>query len=326
MHNLVQTGYSGRPRATPSPNTMPHHHACAIDQEVVHWLRRCLIGITLGAWCTLAQSQPTALTQTPDVLRSQLAAMDAQAQRRWLADAYAAQQLETASDGQLNAMLQAVDWSVLLSAPQQWLQRNPDYEFLMLRRERLPTAETLPSVPERMWVRYRHQPRALYVQWQKGGPHSGQEVLYDASIDPKSMRAHLGGLLSRLSVTIGIDGMLPRSQSRHTVRDIGFQYILDQVGIDLEKLRARALPDQATVGVVQDGAKRYIEIRLRTPGAPDFYAQSTRIRLDLAQPLLRLVECQDSEGHVFEHIVFDKVQALTPAPDAFDPRNPQYHF
>nr|WP_315491915.1 DUF1571 domain-containing protein [uncultured Rhodoferax sp.] len=289
--------------------------------------RSFLLCLALATGCTLALSAPQQqLDPSPDILRNQLLAMDQQAQGQWLAQAYATQQLERASDGQLRAILAAMHWSVLLVPAQQWLQANPDYEFSMFRRERLQTAEQLPANPERMWVRYRHVPRAVYARWQSGGPRSGQEILYDAKVDARTMRAHLGGLLGKFSFNVDIDGALARSQSRHTVRNMGFQYIFEQVEMDRNKLKARGLPEQAESSLVYEGTRRYVEVTLRTPGAPEFYAPLTRLRLDLSRPLLRMIECHDSEGQVFEHIMFDSVRPFAPEADAFAPSNPQFHF
>lgn len=287
---------------------------------------RWLVGAALGAWCCLAPAQVPLLVQSPGELRVLLASMDPQAQRQWLLDAYDTQALERASDAQLDAILQTVPTSDLFFAVRQWLVRNPDYEFVMLRQERLQPSGDLPALPERMLVRYRHLPRAVYALWQEGGARSGQEVLYDASRDGKSMRAHLGGLLGKISFTMVIDGPLSRLQSRHTVLDIGFQFILDQLERDTDKLKARAIPLVATAAVVHDGAQRYLEIALSSPGWPDFYARTTRVRLRLERPVIQQVESEDNEGTLFERTVFERVSVQTFGADAFNLKNPQYHF
>ncbi len=285
-----------------------------------------LLSLVLLLWMSTALAQPAWVALPAEDLRSQLGALDTTAQRQWLQDAYANQALVQASDAQLLAVLQTLDTRTMFFPVRQWLQRNPDYSFSMLRQERLPHDTALPLLPERMQVRYRHAPRAIYVLWQPGGARAGQEILYDAALDAKHVRTHAGGFISRLIFNVAIDGMLARTQSRHSVRAIGFQYLLDQLDTDLAKLKSLSLREQTTVRVVQDGGKRYLEFVFQTPGEPDFYAHTTRMQLDLQRPVIRLVESQDADGQVFERTVFDQVSSQPLPSDAFDHKNPQYRF
>ena len=285
-----------------------------------------LLCLVLLVWTSSALAQPAWVALPADELRSQLATLDVAAQRQWLQDAYANQALLQANDAQLMAVLQTLDTRTLFFPVRQWLQRNPDYSYSMLRQERLPHDNILPTLPERMQVRYRHAPRAIYVLWQAGGARAGQEILYDAALDAKHVRTHAGGFISRLIFNVAIDGMLARTQSRHSVRAIGFQYLLDQLDTDLAKLKSLSVREQTTVRVVHDSGKRYLEFVFQTPGEPDFYAPTTRMQLDLQRPVVRLVESQDAEGQVFERTVFEQVSSQPLPADAFDPNNPQYRF
>lgn len=277
-------------------------------------------------WMTTGIAQPAWVALPTEELRSHLGAMDAASHRQWLQDAYATQTLVQASDAQLLTVLQTLDTRTMFFPVRQWLLRNPDYSYVMLRQERLQHDKVLPRLAERMQVRYRHTPRALYVLWQAGGARAGQEILYDAALDAQHVRTHSGGFLSGMIFNVDIDGMLARTQSRHSVRAIGFQYLMDQLDADLAKLKALSLREQTLVRVVQDGGKRYMEFVFQTPGEPDFYANTTRIQLDLQRPIVRLVESQDNDGQVFERTVFDQVSAQPLPPDTFDAKNPKYHF
>ncbi len=285
-----------------------------------------LLCLVLMFWMTSGLAQPAWVALPAEELRNQLGKLDAASQRQWLQDAYTNQTLVQASDAQLLVMLQAFDTRTMFSPVRQWLQRYPDYSFDMLRQERLPHDNALPSLPERMQVRYRHAPRAIYVLWQSGGARAGQEILYDAALDAQHLRTHAGGLISRLIFNVNIDGLLARTQSRHSVRAIGFQYLLDQLETDLAKLKSLSLREQTMVRVVQDGGKRYLEFVFQTPGEPNFYAHTTRMQLDLQRPIVRLVESRDGDGQVFERTLFDQVSSQPLPPDAFDPKNPQYKF
>lgn len=289
-------------------------------------LTQRLLCLLLLLWMSAGCAQPAWVALPPEELRNLLAAMDTPSQRQWLQDAYATQALVLASDAQLLTVLQTLDTRTMFFPVRQWLLRNPDYSYVMLRQERLPPDKALPTLAERMQVHYRHTPRAIYVLWQADGARAGQEILYDAALDAKHVRTHSGRFLSRMIFNVAIDGMLARTQSRHSVRAIGFQYLMDQLDTDLAKLKSLSLREQTTVRVVQDGGKRYLEFMFQTPGEPDFYAHTTRVQLDLQRPIVRLVESQDGDGQVFERTLFDQVSTEPLPPEAFDPKNPKYHF
>ena len=141
------------------------------------------------------------------------------------------------------------------------------------------------------------------------------------------MLAHVGGMFGVVSMNIPIDGTLARAQSRHTVRDLGFAFILAQLESDHEKSRARNLSTRpAGVKVVREGGKRYAEVVYDNPSTPPFYAKQTRFLLDLREPMIRLVESRDNKGEVFEHIVFESLDRKKLAANAFDAKNPDYRF
>jgi hypothetical protein len=289
-------------------------------------LTQRILSLVLLLWVSAGFAQPAWVALPAEELRSQLSAMDTASQRQWLQDAYATQSLVQASDAQLMAVLQTLDTRTMFFPVREWLQHYPDYSYTMLRQERLQHDKSLPPLAERMQVRYRHTPRAIYILWQAGGARAGQEILYDAVLDANNLRTHAGTFLSSIIFTVAIDGMLARTQSRHSVRAIGFQYLLDQLDADLAKLKSQSLREQTTVRVVQDGGKRYLEFVFQTPGEPNFYANTTRLQLDLQRPIVRLVESQDGEGQVFERTQFEQVNVQPLPVDAFDPKNPQYHF
>ncbi|GAB3543375.1 DUF1571 domain-containing protein [Noviherbaspirillum agri] len=276
---------------------------------------------------SVATAADEAALGAPEDLRSRLSAMAPDAQCDWFAKSMGQNRLAKASDAQLLATLQSLESSALFCPIKRMIEQTPEYEFLMLRRERVRESDTLPDVPERMFVRMRHDPLTLYARWENDGARAGQEVLYDASKDSRKMLAHVGGLFGVVSMNVAIDGAIARAQSRHTVRDLGMGFILSQLEADLERSRARnASTRPASVKVAREGGRRYAEVVYDNPSTPPYYAKQTRFWLDLRQPLIRMVESRDNSGEVFEHIVFESLERKKLAPDAFDAKNPEYRF
>ncbi|MEW9899793.1 DUF1571 domain-containing protein [Chitinivorax sp. PXF-14] len=282
------------------------------------WYGRVL-GLALAATALLVQAED------PNAIRRNLASLSNDAQADWLDKAYHDATLTHMSGPELDAVLASTRWEAWLSMLRRNDRAAPEYETLMLRQERM--GKTLPSEPERMLVRYRHSPRAVYARWLDGGPRSGQEVIYDEKVDAGSMLAHLGGLLGAVSTRNAIDGMIARAQSRHTVRHLGFAFILDEFQKDYDLLKANGKPtDPVERKVVGEGAKRMIEFRFVTPGQPTYYASDSRLTVDLAQPLIRVTESRDAKGEVFERIVFERIEHKKLAANTFSPENPEYRF
>lgn len=264
---------------------------------------------------------------SPKELQSLLSAMKPDTQCDWLATSISRQQLVKASDEQLQAILQSLDSSSLFRPVKRMMEQTPEYEFLMLRRERVNDSDSLPETPERMFVRMRHKPLTVYARWEENGARAGQEVLYDSSKDSRKMLAHAGGILGLVSVNIPINGSMARAQSRHTVRSLGMGFILSQLESDLEKARAQNLPARpSSAKVVREGARRYAEVVFDNPGMPEYYSRQTRFWLDLGEPVIRMVESRDNDGEVFEHIVFQTLTRKKLPHNAFDPKNPEYRF
>lgn len=285
-----------------------------------------------GAFCMLSGAATVVAAEegalgSADELRSRLSAMNATAQCDWFVQSMSRQQLVNASDDQLRSILQALESSALFCPVKRMEEQSPEYEFLMLRRERVKEYDDLPDTPERMFVRMRRDPLGIYARWENGGTRAGQEVLYDASKDGRKMLAHVGGLFGVMSMFVSIDGALARAQSRHTVKDLGVGFILSQLESDLERSRARNVSTRpASAKVVHDGGKRYAEVVYDNPGMPPYYSKQTRFWLDLREPMIRMVESRDNKGDVFEHIVFESIVRKKLPANAFDAKNPEYRF
>lgn len=286
---------------------------------------KLVAGMLLAASYAIAAEEPA--LGSAEELRGRLAAMNPDAQCDWLVQSMGRQQLAKASDAQLTAILQSLESTALFCPVKRMVEQTPEYEFLMVRRERVKESDSLPDKPQRVFVRMRQEPLTVYARWEKDGALAGQEVLYDAGKDSRNMLAHSGGLLGLISMNIPIDGSLAKANSRHTVRALGVAYILAQLEADHERnIAAKRSTKPASVKVARDGGKRYAEVVYDNPGMPPYYAKQSRFWLDLSEPVIRMVESRDNKGEVFEHMVFESLERKKLAPNAFDPKNPEYRF
>lgn len=229
-------------------------------------------------------------------------------------------------DAQVLAVFQALQPDALLKWARAEMNRYPEYEYWMSRQERL--NGQWQEQPAKMQIRYRHAPRQLYAKWLPGGAQAGQEILYDETRRKDEMYGHLGGVLGFTSMWIALDGSLARSQSNHTVRDLGFQYVLSMLERDAKSLRAAGLSEKyGEAEIVQEQGVRMVALTWDLPaGAPQYYAKRVQLMLDLKHPYIRVETAWDADGNMVEKIVFDKLVRKTFEAAVFDPANPEYRF
>ena len=214
----------------------------------------------------------------------------------------------------------------LLSRLEAGTRALAEYELWMRRQEQL--ADGWNDKPFVHYIKYRHSPRQVYMAWLKGGPKAGQEMIYDETRRKDAMYGHLAGLFNVMSMWTPLDGSLARSNSQHSVRDIGLQSIVDilheqqarrkQAGVRLE-------PD--LIEVSELAGQRVLAVTWVTPaGLPKGYAHKTRLYLDLQQPWVRQIESWDEQGRLQERVWFEKIQPAHFTTRDFDPANPDYRF
>lgn len=201
-----------------------------------------------------------------------------------------------------------------------------EYELWMKREERLTSGWT--TQPFLNYVKYRHQPRQVYMKWLKDSPKSGQEIIYDETKRKDASYGHIGGFLNVTSIWTTIDGSMAKGNSNHTVRDLGLQSI---VSILLDSNRQRLRDGEPTspnqIEITQVNGDRVVALTWVNPaGQHHSYAAKSRVCLDLKQPWVRQIESWDERGELFERITFDKIVPAQFTDADFDPKNSHYAF
>ncbi|KFX28121.1 DUF1571 domain-containing protein [Ralstonia solanacearum] len=298
---------------------------------------RPLAAIAVLAWAAGAWAQPPAApdgdASAPDVEAPSRASavagfaeMDTAAQAAWLGAHVRDGSLAGWSDEDVLAMAQAMKPNTLARWLRAEVARLPEYEYRIRRQERI--RDRWQSQPSIMQVRYRHAPRQVYVRWLKGGSHAGQEIVYDETVRKDEVFGHLGGLLGFATIWSTLDGPVVRSQSNHTVRELGLQFIVDTLERDGRAYAAAGRParfDEARI-VTEDGV-RLLQLTWDAPdGPPAFYAKRVRLYFDLRHPWVRAEEAWDASGRQVEKIVIEKVTRKTWNNQTFNPKNPEYKF
>ena len=206
------------------------------------------------------------------------------------------------------------------------LRQLNEYELWMKREERL--GGTWAGQPFVNYIKYRHKPRQVYMKWLKDSPKSGQEIIYDETKRKDASYGHLGGLFNITSMWSAIDGSMAKSNSNHTVRDLGMQSVVAILD-DSHKMRIKegqpTAPNQIEVAKVN--GERTIALTWMTPaGMTGAYAAKSRVYVNLQLPWVRMIESWNERGEMIERISFDKVVPATFTDADFDPKNSSYAF
>jgi hypothetical protein len=200
------------------------------------------------------------------------------------------------------------------------------YEYRMFRQERV--SGRWSDRPDHMVIRYQDSPRKVYAKWLADGAHAGQEILYDETRDPDSIVGHLGGALRIVSGKVAIDGPFAHTQSRHSVRDLGLQYIARTVEHDARSFCEERLTEKPTrIELVRVDGTRMLAWTWTAPsGPPAHYAQRVRLLFDLQHPWPSGEAAWDERGDQVELIHFEDVVPHHWSDSTFDRHNPEYGF
>ena len=229
-------------------------------------------------------------------------------------------------DDQVMRLMRAVKPEAFVA----WIKGNiaalHSYEFHMYRQERL--GRHWQVTPDHILVRYQYQPRRLYMKWLSDGAHAGQEAIYDETRDPDHLYGHRGGILSFYSTHTEINSAFARSQSRHSIRDLGFQFIEKTIEHDTLSFRAEGLSDAPThIAFVRLHGLRVVALTWDAPsGPPAHYARRVTLYFDLKHLWPRGEEAWDENDNPLEALYFEDVAPQVWGDETFDPKNPGYRF
>lgn len=229
------------------------------------------------------------------------------------------------SDEQITALYESAGSDILLKATRRFLEANPTYSFVLHKQERIDGK--LNETPDVMYVRFREKPRAIYALWLKGGRHVGQEILFDEAADSKHFKAHAGGWLNLITVSLALDSSMARKESRHSIGELGLLTVIDHLEQDRVRLQKAGL-SIATVRQqsTQYKGKRYWENVYETPGPPAYYAARARMLFDMENGVPRLLEVFDTQGTLIERLEYTDMKWIRLDGSAFDLKNPEYRF
>jgi hypothetical protein len=267
----------------------------------------------------------TATVAPPKVAASEVGKLPLDRQVRWLTLAAQSGMLANMNDADLVALFKSLD---PLTVPR-YLKDGPNgyssYEFTLLRRERI--NGRWPDQPDHMLVRVTREPRRVYARWLPDGAHAGQEILYDETTRRNEMYGHLGGVLNIITMWTTLDGTLAHTQSRHSIRDLGTEYIAQQFLAEGQKYADLGVTRPNEIEVKTIDGTRVVAFTYESPvGRPDFYAKKEVLGLDLRRPYFRTAESFDNDGKIFESLVFQNIAPKTFDEATFSPKNPDYKF
>jgi Protein of unknown function (DUF1571) len=313
------------------------------------WIRSLLAALALSSITMPASAQEAASTATaalptsaatsaagpalsvgatstpPKTPAAQVGKLPLDGQVRWLSHAALSGMLANMSDPALVSLFKSLDPLALPRYLKNGPNGYPSYEFTMLRRERIDGK--WPDQDDHMLVRVTRGPLRVYARWLPDGAHEGQEILYDETARPNEMYGHLGGLLKVIALWTSLNGSLARSQSRHSVRDLGTEYITQQFLAEGKKFAEAGVTRANDIEVKTIDGARVVAFTYETPsGQPEFYAKKEILGLDLRRPYFRSAESFDNDGKIFESIVFQNIAPKTFDGATFNPKNPAYNF
>jgi hypothetical protein len=146
----------------------------------------------------------------------------------------------------------------------------------LIKRERIHGAL---NPPQTIDVPIRLAPRAVRLEY-VAGPKSGRKVIWREDHRPGEIQVREGGIMGLTSLWLDASGSLTRSDTNHSVSEIGFANILDVMERDIAKAKPAGGHVRTDTGLDANGLCR---IEWKAPsGARGLYAHRLRMAIDLS--------------------------------------------
>lgn len=273
-----------------------------------------------GAGALLAPSQARAWVPL------EFSAEQPEAQARELAQWFRTEKLVNLPDDMIAELFREMSPATYVAFLRLSAQIYREAEFWVRRQERLPQGWT--EQPFINHIKYRQQPRQVYIAWLEGGPDAGQEVIYDENVDKDRIYGHAAGMLGLQAFWLPIDSALAKISSNHSLRDLGPHYLAERFAADTDRwLKAGGDGRPVRVEMVPEAGRRFVTVTWERPrGRPQYYAKKVRMGFDLRKVYVRSVEVWDDNNLMRERIVIDNALARKMADKEFSPDNPDYKF
>jgi hypothetical protein len=188
------------------------------------------------------------------------------------------------------------------------VRRLGTYRARLTKQERV-DGKVLP--PQTIEVLVRPSPAALRLEY-VDGPKAGRKVIWTAR-RPAQMLVREAGILGVMSVWIDVNGRRARGDTNHKVTELGFAPLLDLMAGDLRQAAASGGHQRSDEGF--NAAGNYCMVYTAPAGAPNLYAQRTRLCVDPRGALPLEIEVDDRAGFL-ERYRYADVRPNVQVPEA----------
>jgi hypothetical protein len=210
------------------------------------------------------------------------------------------------------------EFASLVASARKRLDGLANYQVRMIRQERV--GEAL-QAKEEVLLSVRREPKAIRLEWPEG-PHKGREVLYSATETKGMMHVKMAeSLVPVPPLTLAPDSPLALRNSRHPITEAGFETILANMEIPIERSRkgdpsAGTLSDGGSVTPPELGRACRTIVRVTPEG------ETWTVGIDPETGLPSMVQATAANGDLLERYVFRDLRTELPdlaTASAFDP-------
>ncbi|MFH2007091.1 MAG: DUF1571 domain-containing protein [bacterium] len=227
---------------------------------------------------------------------------------------------------QVEAILDHSDDWVLLETARDALTSYGQYRCVLEKQERV--GGKLQGL-ERIELKTRQTPRAIYMRW-IGGLWKGRQALYnEAVLGPGKVRVRESGLLGVVPITLAVDSALAGRGTNHRITEVGLHHLVALLEQDYVRAQPRGHLERVNHGLVElDGRPVYkIESRLPPDPALGYYCHRVVHYTDYVNAIDVKAEVYDFEDRLKETFHYRELTVDPGLTDHdFDPKNRAYRL